>query len=84
MPSTVKNVEDVGSAASLAIIDQVLPCGEALHTGGDVACRLKTIWMRSEQPETLGDPVNYSVCSLQTRPIGPIREDLIQVPLRIL
>jgi hypothetical protein len=40
--------------------------------------------MFSEQPETLGDPVNYSVRSLQTRPNGPIYEDLIQIPLGIL
>jgi hypothetical protein len=40
--------------------------------------------MLSEQPETLGDPVNYPVCSLQTRPRGPIEEDLIQILLGIL
>jgi hypothetical protein len=83
IPSTVKNVEDVCAAARLAIVDQVLPCGEALHSS-DVACRLTRIWMLSEQPETLGNRVNYSVCNLQTRPIGPIQEDLIQIPLRTL
>jgi hypothetical protein len=47
----LENVEDVDSAAPLAIVDQVLPCGEALHTGSDVARRLTNIRMLSEQPE---------------------------------
>jgi hypothetical protein len=82
--STVKNVEDICTVAGLAVVDEVLPGREALHTGSDAACRFTRIWMLSEQPETLGDPINYPVCSLQTRPSGPIEEDLIQIPLGIL
>src|SRR5882724_11169710 len=84
IPSTVKNVEDVCSAACLAIVNQILPCGEALHAASNVACRLARIWMLSEQPETLGDSANYSVSGLRTRPISPINEDLVRVPLSIL
>jgi hypothetical protein len=51
---TVKNVENICSAARLAIIDEVLACREALHTGSDVAYRPTRIWVFSEQPETLG------------------------------
>jgi hypothetical protein len=81
--STVKNVEDISAAAGLTVVDEVLPARETLHAGSD-ACRFAHIWMLSEQPETLGDPVNYSVCGLQTRPSGPIEEDLIQILLGIL
>ena len=82
--STVKNVEDIYAAPSLAVVDEVLPGREAFHTGSDVACRFTRFWMLSEQPEALGDPLNYSVSSLQIRPSRPIEEDLVQIPLGIL
>ena len=84
VPSTVENVEDICTASGLAVVDEVLPGREALYTGSDVAGSLTRIPMLSEQPETFGDLVNYAVCSLQTRPFGPIEEDLIQISLRIL
>ena len=84
VPSTVENVEDICTASGLAVVDEVLPGREALYTGSDVAGSLTRIRMLSEQPETFGDLVNYAVCSLQTRPFGPIEEDLIQISLRIL
>jgi hypothetical protein len=80
----VKNVKYICAAARLAIVDEVFPCGEALHTGSDIVGRLTCIWMLSEEPETLGDPIDYAVCGLRTRPIGPIHKDLIQISLSIL
>jgi hypothetical protein len=80
----VSTLEDICAVAVLAVVDEVLPGREALHAGRGAACRFTRIWMLSEQPETLGDPVKYSVCSLQTRPSGPIEEYLIQISLGIL
>jgi len=83
IPSTVKNVEDICAAARIAIVDQVFPCRETLHTASDVACGLARIWMFSEQPETLHDSINYQVCRFQACSTGPIEEDLIKILLSI-
>ena len=60
--SSVKNVEDIRAAAGLAVVDQVFPCGEALHIGGNVAYGLTRVRMFSGQPKASGDSVNHSVC----------------------
>ena len=69
-------MEDIRAAAGLAVVDQVFPCGEALHIGGNVACGLHRVRMLSEQPKALGDSVNHSVCvcSQPARPNILIRE----------
>jgi hypothetical protein len=77
-------VEDICAVAGLAVVDEVLPGKEAFHTASDAARRFTRIWLLSEQPETLGALVSYSVCRLQARPSGPKEEDLIQIPLGIL
>jgi hypothetical protein len=46
--STVKNVEDIFAVAVLAVVDEVLPGREALHTGCDAARSFARIWMLSE------------------------------------
>src|SRR5580658_1835564 len=79
IPGAVKYVEDVYAAARFTVINQVLSRGKALHTRSDVACAPAGIRMLSEQPETLGDLVNYAVCCLRARPIGPIHEYLVQI-----
>jgi hypothetical protein len=84
IPGTVKNVEDICAAAGLAVIDEVLPCGEAPHAGSYVTYGLTRTRVLTEQPETFSDSVNNPVRNLQTGPIGPIHEDFVQIPFRIL
>jgi hypothetical protein len=77
-------MKDICAPSSLAVVDKIVPSGEALHALSDVVCGSARIWMFSKQPESLGDPVDYTVCNLQTCPARLIQKNLLQVPLRIL
>ena len=70
--STVKNVENVRAATDLPVIDEVLSGREALYSGRDGACGFTRVWMLSEQPETIGDVINYAVRNLQACVVRPV------------
>src|SRR5271154_2606819 len=80
--SPVKDVEDVRTAACFAIINQILSRWDAFHPAGNVARRLASRGIFSQQPETLGDAIHNAVRNLETCASSPEEKNLIQVPRR--
>ncbi len=83
IPSAVKNVENIGSPARSAIVDEVFPCRKAFHPGGDALRRSPGIGMFPEQPEAVRDPINQAVRNLWTCAPCPINIDLVEVLFRL-
>ena len=83
IPSAVKNVENIGSPARSAIVDEVFPCGKAFHSGSDVLRRSPGIGMFAEQPEAVCDPINQAVRNLWTCAPCPININLVEVLFRL-
>lgn len=83
IPSTMKNVEDIRAATAFAVIDEVFSCREAHYSGSDGAYRLTRVGMLSEEPETIGDAVNYAVRNLQCHAARPVEEYLVEITLCI-
>ena len=83
VPSAVKNVENIGSPARSAIVDEVFPCRKAFHPGSDALRRSPGIGMFAEQPEAVRDPINQAVRNLWTCAPCPINIDLVEVLFRL-
>ena len=81
--SAVEDVENIGSSACRAIVDEVFSRGKAFHPGSDVLRKSPCIRMFAEQPETVYDPVHQAVSSLWTCALCPININLVEVLLRL-
>ncbi len=84
IPSAAKNVENIGSPARSAIVDEVFSCRKAFHPGSDVLRRPPGIGMFAEQPEAVDDPINQAVRNLCTCAPCPININLVEVLFRLL
>jgi hypothetical protein len=80
MPRAVEDVENVGPAARCAVVDQVFSGRMAFHPGSDAFRSLPRIWMLAEQPETISELVDDTVCDLRTRALCPIEKTRRDLP----
>jgi hypothetical protein len=65
-------MKNIGPSSRGAVIDQVFSSGKAFHPGSDALRSLPRTGMFAEQPETVTDLVDDTVCDLQTRAFRPI------------
>ena len=75
-------MKNIGPSSRGAVIDQVFSSGKAFHPGSDALRSLPRTGMFAEQPETVTDLVDDTVCDLQTRAFRPIGKNLFEIALR--
>jgi hypothetical protein len=83
IPRSVEDVQNIGSSACCAIVDQIFSRGKALDPCGNVIARFACIGMFAEQPEAVYDTVNQTVRDLYTCALGPIKIDVVEILFRV-
>jgi hypothetical protein len=78
----VKDVDDICTTATPAVVDEVISCWETEKAACRVWDTLAAAWKFAEQPEPISDAIEYAVCAVRACMGGPVFENFLEILAR--